>query len=473
MDGGSFDRMTRLLVRGVSRRTGIGLALGSLLGWGSLGTGGADAKRGANRRGDKLPCLNVGSGCVADDECCSGRCLPKSGGTGFRCGLRRRAKERGDRSEPVGCVSDVCATGCAYTTVEAAYAAAAPGSTIYIGTGTYQTQIAITKDMTFDACKGEDPVLEPARISRGPDSSYSIFMEDVEPSLVPLAVTIRNLTLRGTATGNTESDETLVSSYGHGKVNWTIDKTTIMDASSGFNAKDGEHVFTTSRITNTGDLGVGVEASGLMAATLTMTGTTFADNTGAGVNLVFMEAVDGMPCTAHLSECTFSGNTYAPFRIYGPNSVAGRELAVANLTDCTFTGNFGTDTVKARTSILHVSGCTFDGNTDQESGAIYFSDSSGTVHDSTFTDNTGEYAGAISAETYTTSSVTLDVTGRSSFTSNSGTNAGAILAWKGTASDSVVVSVDDSVTFTTNTPYSCVNHVEGGSENQVDCYTWA
>lgn len=578
MDGGSFDRLTRMLAGGVSRRAGIGVALGSLVAGALNGLPGVSAKNGAARRDEKAPCRNVGSACSNGSECCSGRCLPKSGGTGFRC-AKRRSKKKGDNSGgggsadiaiptgqacgagdscasrdavctvysddaapdgtyctlPLGmacttdmectcyhcavpnggldsqgrsgrvglalaccgqegiacgndqeccdglictdgacappCVSDVCANGCPYTTVEEAYAAKAAGSTIYIGTGTYATQVAITKNMTFDACDGETPVLEPARDSYGPDSYYSIFTEAETAPQSAFAVTIRNLTLQGTS----NRDEILVSSYGHGMVNWTIENSTLKSTYAGMYATDHHHVFTDCEISDTDSYGVYIETSGTASTTLTMTGSTISNNLGYGV----MPYLNGAPGSgpdvygATITDCTFTGNTYGPFAFYGTGVEATRSTVVATLTNCTFSENYECDSVYSDGGVVNISGCTFTNNTDQDTAVIYLRDSDGTVHNSTISSNIGGYyGGAIYVWTRSSQVATLNVTGTTSITNNSATEVGGIEVFKGRNTAGPVVNVANTVTISNNTPVNCLNYIQGGAVTEVNCYTW-
>ena len=97
MDQSQFDRIARLLGAGASRRAGLRAAVGTLLGLGVAGES-ALAARKANRRHEKLACRNANSQCVSDDECCSGKCVEKFGGIGFRCAKthgKKKDKKKG------------------------------------------------------------------------------------------------------------------------------------------------------------------------------------------------------------------------------------------------------------------------------------------------------------------------------------------------------------------------------------------
>jgi len=96
MDPSQFDRVARLLGAGASRRAGLRAAVGTLLGLGVAGES-ALAARKANRRHEKLACRNANSQCVSDDECCSGKCIEKFGGIGFRCAKTHGKKKDGKK----------------------------------------------------------------------------------------------------------------------------------------------------------------------------------------------------------------------------------------------------------------------------------------------------------------------------------------------------------------------------------------
>lgn len=211
MDYQRFDRLVRTMEASVPRRTGVRATIGAIIGlWVS---GGGDAARKGIRRHEKTPCRNVGSNCATSEECCSGRCSEKPGGTGFRCarahGKRRNSgrKRRGGgvfvpngeactpidtcesadascvpytSNDPEGtycllqpasvCDEDswctlgfcndgtcasactVCASGCDYDTIGAAYAGLAEGSEIGIAPGSYSESLRVLKDMTFKRC---------------------------------------------------------------------------------------------------------------------------------------------------------------------------------------------------------------------------------------------------------------------------------------------------------------------------------
>ena len=104
MDSRIFDNATKVLGSAITRRTGILAAVVGLVTASGTALEG-DAARKATRRHEKLACRNANSQCLSDDECCSGRCVPKFGGTEFRCAKGRSRKKDGGKkggSDPSG-----------------------------------------------------------------------------------------------------------------------------------------------------------------------------------------------------------------------------------------------------------------------------------------------------------------------------------------------------------------------------------
>ena len=97
MDPRTFDRLARLIAAPASRRRTL-LALAGILPAAAVAD--TDAARKATRRHEKLACRNANSQCVSNDECCSNRCVPKFGGTEFRCAKgRSRKKSDGNKQD--------------------------------------------------------------------------------------------------------------------------------------------------------------------------------------------------------------------------------------------------------------------------------------------------------------------------------------------------------------------------------------
>lgn len=164
MDQLRFDTLTRTLGTRTNRRAGVLGAIGAMLGL--VAAPATNAARKATRRHEKLACRNAGTPCTIGDECCSGSCVAKPGGTGYRC-AKRHAKKKDDRTEKLHCT--VCARGCAsstYSTIEEAVVNAAPGDVVTVGPGTYipafgygdtYGAIRVTQDITIKACDPDNP----------------------------------------------------------------------------------------------------------------------------------------------------------------------------------------------------------------------------------------------------------------------------------------------------------------------------
>ena len=488
MDGGTFDRLTRVLTGGMSRRAGIGIALGAVLGRIVGGAEDASAARGANRRHEKMPCLGAGTPCTANDTCCSGRCLPKSGGTGYRCARPHSKAKQGNKKKDGGgggvpCVSTVCASGCLYTTVEDAYAASAAGSTIYIGTGTYPTQVAITKDMTFDACPGEEVVLEPSRDSLGPDSYYSVFTEDSVASSTPLAVTIRNLTLQGTADGATNADETLVSSHGHGMVSWTIEGCTLRYANIGLYALTREHTVSDCVVSDMDSYGLYLEMdySAPSTTVLNVNDTTFEQPDIARAADWIHVIVSSAPGSGsdryelNVTNSSFSGNGDSGSYFEGLQT-AGQGTTVATYTNCTWTTTLERPTagVNMYGGTSNIIGCSFT-NGNYSRSAVYLYDASCTLKDTLVDNNDVYYYAAVTLDVeYWTS--TLQVQGSTMITNNSSTGSGpdgGVSISMPASGPTASVTGTSTSNVTGNTPNNCTKFVNGSGSQVVSCSTWS
>ena len=182
MDQDRFDRISQVLGTATSRRAGIFGAIGTALGL--VAAPAADAARKATRRHEKLACRNANSQCISDDECCSGSCVPKFGGTEFRCAKRHAKKDKkkdkgGDSPAPVVCT--VCASGCAFTTIEDAIAAADSYAVITVAPGTYDPipaagnalgVIQVDKNVAIVAC---DPHNPPVIVNTHSTGQYMLF----------------------------------------------------------------------------------------------------------------------------------------------------------------------------------------------------------------------------------------------------------------------------------------------------------
>lgn len=170
MDDRRFDRIARTVAAVMTTRRSLttGLAGGAIAS--AMGLGGAPApaakcvapgKRCKTKRG-KRPCCG-GAKCKGTKcKCPPGRppCGQKCCARGQRC-QKRRCVPKSNTRPPSGCTSDVCASGCPFTTLAAAVAAATPGSTIQLCAGTYTAQdVQIGKNLTVRGAGAGTTVLD-------------------------------------------------------------------------------------------------------------------------------------------------------------------------------------------------------------------------------------------------------------------------------------------------------------------------
>jgi hypothetical protein len=110
-------------------------------------------------RRDPQNCGTCGNACRATQGCANGKCAP----------------------------CDVCASGCAFDSVQAAVDAAAPGSTVTICAGTYTETLNVARNLTL--------------VGLGPDRAATVLIGD--ETFVPAVTTDTTVTLRNlTAAGN-------------------------------------------------------------------------------------------------------------------------------------------------------------------------------------------------------------------------------------------------------------------------------
>lgn len=533
MDGGTFDHLTRRLAGRLTRRVGLAGALGALAGGKALDAAGRARERtrrhpggtGARRHdaeviNEKKPCgpTAAENKCRKNKDCCTNYCKPPKGNakTG-RCRCIKPSKKCKNGQTCCGgatcqnrkctlpptcgatggactedanccsgliclkgacgpCVETVCASGCAFTTVNAAYAAAAAGDTIFIGSGTHPTGIVVTKDITLTACPGVTAILEPDRVLQDADSYYVIATEDSVDTTTKRSVTLRNLTLQGTATGYADDSEALLTSYLVGLVSWTIEDCTLTKAYYGISARGGEQVITDSTFTDITFAGVYQSYLANFAATddmsLTVTGSTFSDCDSYAIycNPEGSSAANG---TLTVTDSTFT--RIGGYTVY----YTGDTTKLAN-RKAFFTGTTFNDTGLDQSIPLYVTagtvtldGCTL---TNNKESAIYVLDGDAIVKDTLIQGNTADAdGGGIYIDAYN-GNASLVVSGSTSITGNSaktGFNGGGVflaqrLSYVATASGTSTTNV------TNNTPDQCYKFVNGnpGASGVKNCTTW-
>lgn len=222
MDDAVFDRITAALGAAVSRRAGVLAAASAAL---AATSGRMDRAHASRRPRSQGPC---GDGsrkdniCTEDSQCCTGICNRKTGETNLDrkgrcrciriggackadkncCGGRKCVDKVCGSSTPTPpppdpCASPtVCASGCPQTTVQAAIDAAAAGSTITIGSGTWPGNLTIDKSLTIVGC--------------GATVINTGFSRTITITGSP-TVELRNLTVDGTGTPSADGGGILVT----------------------------------------------------------------------------------------------------------------------------------------------------------------------------------------------------------------------------------------------------------------------
>ncbi|MFM9107861.1 MAG: right-handed parallel beta-helix repeat-containing protein [Chloroflexota bacterium] len=403
MDAGAFDGLARRFGARWSRRDGLKAALAALAGGAAarLGIGEADAKR-RGRGDDRGNGNGSGSGpwpagpggpkrkdnvCKRDRDCCTGYCRTRRGATAGNCrcvkvGAACKAGQQccsGSVCFKGSCVRNqpakicaVCASGCAHTSVNAAYAAAAPGATIAIGAGTWPTGIEVTKSMRIIACEGADEVI------LTPDGSvtdsYALPAIIVEKSgdTTPYTITLDGLTFKGSGKDNGES--LIYAPYG-GSVSFRVLNCAFSDAYTGLNIGDGAHTVQGSTFTAS----VYGASVSLYDGTIAVTGSTFNGcDTYGFYALGNQEVADRAKSVFTYTDCEFNSNGDAGLVQYGGSGVAD---------GCTITGNGGGGAV-ATWGDLTLKDTTVSGNTDDSYGggaSVYAGSYNGQGYDASLT----------------------------------------------------------------------------------------
>ncbi|MFM9106120.1 MAG: hypothetical protein ACKOWF_05405 [Chloroflexota bacterium] len=416
MDGGSFDRLTRLLAGRLTRRSGAGAAVAGLLGLagaadaaaakaGAGAGAGAATGRAPGGEGDvydeKRPCGPKArdNRCRKHKDCCTKYCRkPKKGSAAkigrCRCikvGKKCKGKQKccggatcqNRKCTPAAqpCVATVCASGCAFTDVNAAYAAAAPGDTIVIGPGSYPTGIVVDKSITLAGCPGATDVeLVVDRQVKGADSYYGILVENPADTEVH-SVVLQNLRLKGTYPAN--QDEALLSASDAGRIDFTLEDCAGSDAYYFiYVMKGGTHVL--RRFTGTNYV-YGVyyssSAGGRLTVTLTVEDSQFSSgdeslavcadfcaddaivsvtgSTLTGTGIYYCGTIGSFTVT----DTTITGFTgYYPLRYDGSESVLPTSTAtIANVAidDCEYGPMFYNGTVQVTDSAFTNLGDTY------------------------------------------------------------------------------------------------------------------
>lgn len=177
MDARYIDRLARTLATDATRRRLLG-TIGLL---GTLGLDRALAKKHKRKKKCKKKCGPC-------KTCKKGKCKPKKAGT--PCGEGQQCFANGKCE-----ACDVCDSGCAHATVEAAILAAPAGATIQVCPGTYPSDLNIQQALTLvGAGSGKG-----GTVLRGGQGGSSVVAICPFPDATP--VVLRHLTISGNRGG--------------------------------------------------------------------------------------------------------------------------------------------------------------------------------------------------------------------------------------------------------------------------------
>lgn len=323
MDQPRFDRLARILGSAATRRAAVRGVLAGMTGIGVLGV----AEAGPSRRHEKLACRNANAECTSGEQCCSGSCVPRFGGTGFRCARAHGGKKKNKKSGGSGgdtpvvdCTAAmVCASGCPYTSIQQAIDVVLDGPgpwTITIGPGEYVEDLTSAYNDSFvlsglDGCP--NPVVYNASDGQRNYLNSGSNTQTLEIRNVTMARnqqwaigggvdTQGNLTLSGTTIlrDGTRSgyDEGGCARVGNSETgNFVMQDDALIE---GCSANEGGGVFTDSYSTalltdnaiirdcvaeKGGGIFVYYEASLIMEGNASVTGNTANDGQGGGVHV--------------------------------------------------------------------------------------------------------------------------------------------------------------------------------------------
>ncbi|MFM9105319.1 MAG: right-handed parallel beta-helix repeat-containing protein [Chloroflexota bacterium] len=410
MTASLVDRLSRMMAAPASRRGFLAAAttLATTAATPALASAGKGADHGhadaARRRGNGGNGGNGGNAgacrasgtCSRASDCCSGRCAGRNGRKRCRClGAGAACSNQKGCCAGLACTSgacqpdtvptpppapapscDVCASGCRFASVEAAWAGTPDGETISIAPGRWPAAIAIDRSMTLEACEGRDGVvLEPRRgtapVLHAPASAPAglhlaldgLTFRHAAPTGEPL-VRLEAAAVTAAISGcRFDLAEFGVAIHGDG-CDVTVSRSVFTGA--GALTEFGAGV---TMITNRGSLAIGGStfaacATGV-AAEFGDAGTVTVDTTqitGCGTGLD-VSGSDGANLTAAISGCQFTGNANRGITLQGGS---------ATVTDCTIGDNGGpeafTGGVTAHDTDLSIVGSLITGNTGRHGG---------------------------------------------------------------------------------------------------------
>ncbi|MGI9254100.1 MAG: right-handed parallel beta-helix repeat-containing protein [Thermomicrobiales bacterium] len=513
MDGGSFDRWTRLLAERLTRRSGLATTAAAGVA-AALGVAAEDAAagkdgqrhRGRHQAGAAGPCGPTGKDniCTKDKECCTGYCKPGKPGKAGRCRCVKMNKKckKGQQccgggvcqnktckppvppcgATGVACTADadccsglVCFEGqcgpciptvcssCTHKTVEAAYAAATSGDTIYIGSGTYPTEIIIDKSITLAACPGvTDVVLQTARVNIY-DSYFSILL-DSDTDTTPYAVGLRNLTLEGTYPTN--RDDALLRSTRSEYINWTVEECTVRNAYYGLYVLSGQHVINRSKVEGC-QKGVYVYYGNVRTdpMSLIVLSSEFTGND----SYTFTYAVSPSGPLV-MDGCNFHDNNDG-YDLYYYGASPNKGLTPVTITNTTVANNGDSYTVSFSGGVVTMENCSI---TNTGYSGLYASSSDVTLIDTEISGNTSSAGGGgiyLNASGGAGYEANLTLEGTTTVTGNTATTGAGIYGYSADGVTNITVTGGSRVSGNIGNN-QCFMWVNGVWNAPVNCATW-
>jgi hypothetical protein len=339
MDGPQFDRIVAALGQGMSRR-GVLAVLGGLF---AASLEEVVAKRAGHNRKERQQERGQDRATDATKE----RGAARRPGTGDEkhcppCKKKKHGKCKKKKPDGTACPGgmcqagkciptpitppcDVCASGCPYSSVQAAVNAMPSGSTVSICAGTYKGSISINKNLTLiGAGQGNNPVVDTILDATGTGASVVSI-----PSSSGGPVTLQDLRITG---GNVDLGGGIVSKRPLTMTRCTVNGNAASIDGGGVHSFEALTMTDCSVIGNTANEvggGILIESGTLMMSHCTVSGNTARD-VGGGIRI-------RTGCTAAtLMDCMVSGNTATANSEGGGISTSG---STVTLTGCTVTGN--------------------------------------------------------------------------------------------------------------------------------------
>lgn len=229
-------------------------------------------------------------------------------------------------------VRTVCASGCNFTTIQAAVNGSNPGDTIDVNPGTYAESVTVNKSLVLNGARAGIDGRSPSRT--GLPSTESVVDGSTNGGKTPFDVTANGVTIDGFtvqgATSSTQFGTDILS--GAGTSDETIEDNIIQDGISGLQLGSSASTIRRNLFKDNNEPGpisgtaiyTDQFAAGAALSGDTIDANSFVNNQNAGVLLGSTEASEGDSNFA-ISANSFSGD--------------GNGLYALNLTDSSFTRN--------------------------------------------------------------------------------------------------------------------------------------